>query len=309
MSKEKETSQRFAESDVGKISLTWTEFKRLCAVLAEQIPPQRYDSLFPVLRGGVYPAVELSTLTGVPIVWELGENSLVVDDVCDSGATVSRYRAAGYDTATIHFKNRSLAPTYYAEINSAWIAYPWESDKDIESIVTRQIEYVGDDPNRRGLIETPKRAVGEWSELFRGYGVSVESILPPKPSEHANGLEPRVAAFRYDFYSTSERSMLPFFGSVWIGVLTDAENVDATALAKLVDCLSRRLQTQERFCRQIADGVENAWNPLGVFVKSRATHASLLADGAEPSEAVIECDASCGDYDKIRNDILKRSLL
>ena len=128
-----------------KYSLTWLEFQSLCRELCEKIDWTKYDSIFPVIRGGVYPAIELSDRAILPIVWEEpNKKSLVVDDICDSGQTAKRFLDQGFDVATLFHKGRCDAPTYYAAETQKWIVFPWESPKDIEDSVRRQIEYIGE---------------------------------------------------------------------------------------------------------------------------------------------------------------------
>ena len=280
--------------------LTWAEHKRLCQTLAASIDPERYDSLHPVLRGGVCPAVELSQTLGLPVVWEPRPRSLVVDDICDSGATVAKYQTLGYDVATVHYKERSAPPDYFAEKTLEWIVYPWESSKDDESLVVRLIEFVGDNPNRAGLATTPRRVVEAWRELFRGYNDDYMSVLEERPSIVHDDSSDDVVVNNFEFYSTCERSTLPFFGVVSIGLKAARELVDTMALAKLVDCVSRRFQTQERVCEQIANAIERAWKPQGVCVKATATHARLISEGAGPDDAIVTTIASRGNCELIK---------
>lgn len=261
------------------LDLTWEEHKRLCVALAEKIDPAKYDSVFPVLRGGLCPAVELAALLNLPVVWEISEKSLVVDDVCDSGATIAKYLEKGYDVAVLHFKNRSVAPTFYAEETCQWIVYPWESDRGLDSIVTRQIEYVGDNPNRPGLAGLAERVVEGWGKIFRGYKTDLTAVLSARAEEDKVGSSERLARQDFEFYSTSEESGLPFFGMVTVGWFAGDERKESAELKTLVDCVTRRFQTQQQICEQIADAVDKAWSPRGVYVKAFASHSSLIVEG------------------------------
>lgn len=161
-----------------KYSLTWLEFQSLCRELCEKIDWTKYTSIFPVIRGGVYPAYELSDRAILPIVWEEpNEKSLVVDDICDSGQTAKKFLDQGFDVATLFHKGHCDAPTYYVAETQKWIVFPWESPKDIEDSVRRQIEYIGENPNRSGIEETPKRVVKSWTELYAGYQQDPKEIL------------------------------------------------------------------------------------------------------------------------------------
>ena len=293
-----------AASQDFKYSLTWREFKSLCGDLCEKIDWSKYDSVFPIIRGGVYPAIELSKIMDVPVVWEPDERSLVVDDICDSGATAKVFLEKGFDVATLFHKGRCDAPTYYAAKTQKWIVFPWESPKDIEGSVRRQIEYIGENPNRSGIEETPKRVVKSWTELYAGYSEDPRKILSKRfEVERKNSEISPVILRDIEFYSTCEHHLLPFYGSVTVGYLPGNEVVGISKLARLVDCFSRRLQIQERMCEQIADAIQDELNPKGVYVKARAKHLCMVARGIQKQNAEMESVAVRGDYDIIARNI------
>lgn len=280
-----------------KYSLTWLEFGSLCRELCEKIDWTKYDSIFPVIRGGVYPAIELSTLADIHIVWEPSATSLVVDDICDSGQTAKRFLEQGFDVATLFHKGRCDAPTYYVAETQKWIVFPWESPKDIEDSIRRQIEYIGENPNRSGIEETPKRVVKSWSELYAGYQQDPKEILSKRFQVERKNVELSPVILReIEFQSTCEHHLLPFLGTVTIGYLPKNEVVGISKLARLVECFSRRLQIQERMCEQIADAIQTELDPLGVFVKARAKHLCMVARGVREKHAEMESIAVRGNY-------------
>lgn len=288
-----------------KYSLTWLDFQSLCHELCEKIDWTKYDSIFPVIRGGVYPAIELSMLADVHIVWEPSTTSLVVDDICDSGQTIKRFLDQGLDVATLFHKGRCDAPTYYAVETQKWIVFPWESPKDIEDSVRRQIEYIGENPNRCGIEETPRRVVKSWTELYAGYQQNPKEILSKRfQVERKNAELSPVILREIEFQSTCEHHLLPFLGTVTIGYLPKNEVVGISKLARLVECFSRRLQIQERMCEQIADAIQTELDPLGVFVKARAKHLCMVARGVREKHAEMESIAVRGNYDVIERTIL-----
>lgn len=297
---ESEMETFVADAQDNRYSLTWKEFKEKCLFLAGKIDWNKYDSIFPVIRGGVYPAIELSEWSGLPIVWKAGENSLVVDEICDSGATLEIYRKVGLDTAVLHYKGRCEAPTYYVEQTDKWIVYPWESSKDIEATVRRQIEYFGDNPNRSGIEETPKRVVKSWHELYAGYNQDPKEILAKRfEVERKESAESPVVLRDIEFFSTCEHHLLPFFGTVTVGYIPGNEVVGISKLARLVECFSRRLQIQERMCEQIADAIQSELNPRGVYVRAKAKHLCMVARGIQKQNAVMDSIAVRGEYDAI----------
>lgn len=257
-----------------------------------------------MIRGGVYPAIELSDRVSLPVVWEPNEASLVVDDICDSGQTAKKFLDKGLDVATLFHKARCDAPTYYAVETQKWIVFPWESPKDIEDSVRRQIEYIGENPNRAGIEDTPKRVVKSWTELYAGYQQDPREILSRRFQVERKNAELSPVILRdIEFQSTCEHHLLPFYGSVSIGYLPGNEVVGISKLARLVECFSRRLQIQERMCEQIADAIQNELRPKGVFVKARAKHLCMVARGIQKQNAVMESVAVRGDYDMIARNM------
>lgn len=171
-----------ANTQIVKHQVTWNDFLLLSAKLANSIAWTKYDSIYPIIRGGICLASELSSISNVPIVWELSPckrpSTLIVDDICDSGATLEPFMRDGYDCAVLHYAGHSKPPTYYAEKSNGWMVYPWEESDEISKTVTRQIQYVGDNPGRAGVIETPKRVVKSWNELYRAIAMTLERFFP-----------------------------------------------------------------------------------------------------------------------------------
>lgn len=288
-----------------RVALTWRDIEALSKTLAEKIDWSKYDAIFPILRGGVYPAVELSKRSGKPIVWELSAEvdarTLIVDDICDSGKTIAPFAARGYDTATLHFKEKSAAPTYCAQTSSAWIVYPWESTKDEETIVTRQIEYIGDTPTRPELVDAPRRVVESWSTIYRGYQASPREIIRAN-TRFVTSEEDRelVVLENCGFYSTCEERMLPFYGSATVVVKPAEATIDVATLERLVDCFSRRLQNQDRMCDEIADALMRELAPIAVYVEARSRNLSAVA--FEEPGFMKRSKAKRGDFSKIRRE-------
>ena len=131
-------------SEWNKIILTPQEFHDKILILASKIPRGKYTQIYGVPRGGLIAAVYLSHYCNIELISEsryiIGqENTIIVDDISDTGKTLSTYPYSQYDTATIHYKPRSMRiPNYYVEEinNDIWIVYPYEK---IEEIPNREI--------------------------------------------------------------------------------------------------------------------------------------------------------------------------
>ena len=115
-----------------KVYLTWKEIDTLVTILKHKVLDKlpEIDSVTGIARGGLIPAVMLSHKLGVPYTQSVGPNTLVVDDICDSGVTLKD--APGVYTATLHYKSSAIAkPNAYASLllnENQWLVYPWEED-------------------------------------------------------------------------------------------------------------------------------------------------------------------------------------
>lgn len=293
------------DTQIVKHQVNWKEFFLLSTKLANSIDWTKYDSIHPIIRGGICVASELSSISNVPIAWELSQDkrssTLIVDDICDSGTTLEPFMHNGYDCAVLHYAGHGTPPTYYAEKSNEWIVYPWEESNDIEKTVARQIQYIGDNPGRAGVIETPNRVVKSWNELYRGYRDDPRKILSKQfDVTRSNASSEPVLLENIEFYSTCEHHLLPFFGTVSIGYIPNQKVVGISKLARLVDCFSRRLQIQERLCEQIADAIQEELEPFGVYVKAKARHLCMIARGVSKQNAEMTSVAVRGEYESIQ---------
>jgi hypothetical protein len=113
-------------SSEDKIYISWSDLEKLVEVLCEKISQEKYSSIYGIPRGGLIPAVLVSHKLGIPVVDKIYDNTIVIDDICDSGLTLNNKHKY---TATLHYRKTSVyKPTYYASEldNDNWIVYPWE---------------------------------------------------------------------------------------------------------------------------------------------------------------------------------------
>lgn len=137
------------------------------------------------------------------------------------------------------------------------------SEENIEQNLKDCLSFIGEDVTREGLIETPKRIVKSWKELYAGYHQDPEDIL--KTTFVEGSCKEMVVLKQIDFFSTCEHQFLPFFGSVDIGYIPDEKVVGLSKLARLVDIFSRRMQIQEKMTSQIADTLMEVLKPKGCW--------------------------------------------
>jgi len=156
------------------IELTDTQITEYCLNIANKIRG-KYDFLYAVPMGGYPVAIEISKYSGIPINNKITPRALIIDDLIDSGKTLSRFTN---DKAVLIVKNNKESEvTYFADKINDWVQFPWEGETTVDANITRIIQFIGDNPNREGLIETPARVRKSYDELFSGYKKDPKEIL------------------------------------------------------------------------------------------------------------------------------------
>jgi len=150
--------------------------------------------------------------------------------------------------------------------------------EEAEEAVRTLLRWAGDNPNREGLIETPKRVVKAYEEWFRGYNEDPREILG-KRFEDVQGYDDMVMLTDIDVESHCEHHIAPILGKACVAYLPDKAVVGISKIAKVVEAFSKRLQTQETMTAQIADAIEDAMNPRGVAVFVDAKHQCMTTRG------------------------------
>jgi len=157
---------------------------------------------------------------------------------------------------------------------------PRPSREQAEAAVRTLIAYAGDDPAREGVLETPKRVVNAYEEIYRGYRECPAEILDRTFSE-TGAYDDFVLVRDITFNSHCEHHMMPFFGKAHVAYRPVDRVVGLSKLARLVDVYARRLQTQEHLNAQIATAIEEILQPRGVAVMLEAEHMCMSLRGVE----------------------------
>lgn len=152
-----------------------------------------------------------------------------------------------------------------------------------EAAIRELLGMLGDDPERPGLRETPRRVRASLAQLTEGYAGDPGALLRSALLEEATG--DLVMLRDVEFYSLCEHHLLPFFGTVQLAYIPDGRIVGLAALTRLVELFSRRLQVQERLTEQIADSLMEHLRPRGAAVLVEATHLCLLMRGEARGES------------------------
>ena len=176
----------------------------------------------------------------------------------------------------------------------------------IEENVRSILQKLGEDPNREGLVDTPSRVAKAYSHIFGGYNKDPRAILEKAVfSEQVNHM---IIVRDIEIYSMCEHHMLPFFGKVHIGYISENKVYGVSKLARVADIFARRLQVQERLTQQIADTIMGPINAEGVGVVIEAKHLCMMMRGVEKQNSVMTTSAMLGSFlkdQKVRDEFLR----
>lgn len=152
--------------------------------------------------------------------------------------------------------------------------------EEAEAAVRTLIAWTGDDPEREGLLDTPRRVVDAYSEFFSGYNLDANKILERTFSE-VGGYDDIVLVRDIPFSSHCEHHMVPFVGKAHIAYLPHDGVVGLSKLARVTDVFARRLQTQENLTAQIIESINESINPRGAAVMLEAEHMCMSMRGVQ----------------------------
>lgn len=209
-----------------------------------------------------------------------GEHLIFLDDIVDSGATrarcLERHPGASF-FALIDKTSEDARDWCRSGSGDDWVVFPWEGSASggVEDNVLRLLQYVGENPNRPGLIDTPKRVAKALKEMTAGYGIDIPSLFTvfEEPADEM------VVMRNIDFTSMCEHHMLPFHGVAHVGYVPQGRVIGASKLVRVVDAFSSRLQVQERLTSQVAECLMDHLRPLGVGVVMEAAHECMACRG------------------------------
>lgn len=152
------------------------------------------------------------------------------------------------------------------------------SQEEVEAAVRVLLRWAGDNPDREGLVDTPKRVAKAYREMFAGYDMNPAEELG-RTFEEVAGYDDLVLIKDIQFHSHCEHHVVPIIGKAHVAYLPDRKVVGLSKIARVVDIFAQRLQTQEAMTAQIAGVIQDVLNPRGVAVMIEAEHMCMAMRG------------------------------
>ena len=165
----------------------------------------------------------------------------------------------------------------------------------LEDLIEELLRKLCEDPEREGLVRTPKRVAESFRFLTKGYGQSAEAVL--KKASFTESYNQMVLVKDIDFYSLCEHHLLPFYGKCHVAYIPNGKVVGLSKIPRVVDIFSRRFQLQERMTQQIATAIDTIIKPRGVAVVVDAFHLCMTMRGVEKQNTYATTSAMYGAFE------------
>jgi GTP cyclohydrolase I len=267
-----------------EVYITWEDIRLFLSTLK----PQKY---YGIPRGG---DIIAQLLPKEWIAHTIEDADAFLDDLIDSGKTRD------------YFMGKYGLPFYalfQKKDPSEWYHFPWEVEGtlDAESHIQRVLQFLGEDTQREGLKETPRRYV----KFLREFMDKPQWNFTTFDSE---GYDQMIVQTNIPFYSLCEHHIAPFFGEGHIAYIPDGKIVGLSKLARTLDEFSRRLQNQERITQQVAEFLVDKLNPKGVAVVIKAKHLCMEMRGVKKHDTYTTTSKMVGVFEddiNARNEFLK----
>ncbi len=167
-------------------------------------------------------------------------------------------------------------------------------EEKIAKITKQLLKEIGENPEREGLLKTPKRVAKAWDFFSHGYKQNLDDIVNQAIfNEEAKDM---VIVRDVEFFSLCEHHLIPFFGKAHVGYIPNGKVIGLSKIPRIIDMFSRRLQVQERLTSQIADAVNNVLTPKGVAVVMEGQHMCMQMRGVQKQSSYTSTSAMHGKF-------------
>lgn len=208
--------------------------------------------------------------------------------------------ASDPDKAPVDGAGRPGGATDLASTNASPLLYERKDvyhdavTEELAGLTRRQLELIGEDPEREGLVKTPERVAKAWQFLTHGYGLDPDEVL--RSALFEEDYSEMVLVKDIEVYSLCEHHALPFFGKAHVAYIPNGRIVGLSKIPRVVDVFARRLQVQERLTLEIRDAVDRVLRPEGVAVVVEAQHLCMMMRGAEKQNSMTTTSAMSGVF-------------
>lgn len=242
-------------------------------------------AIYGIPRGGKHVTDRLTLvkdggLTAFTITQNQYKADIFIDDLIDSGTTRSQFKRLFPNVPFLALFDKQTDP----ELKDKWLVFPWEVEDGVDTsaddIVIRLLQRIGEDPERGGLKETPKRFIKAWEEYTKGYEQKPEDVLKTF-EDGAEQYDEMVLVKDIPVYSHCEHHLAPFFGVAHVAYIPNGKVVGLSKIPRLVDIYAKRLQIQERLTNQIAQALTDNLKPKGVAVVLECRHFCMECRGVK----------------------------
>jgi GTP cyclohydrolase I len=219
-----------------------------------------------------------------------------VDDIIDSGCTREKWQNLYPGTRFCALVDKLDKDEHW---QGRWISFPWERENPvnngIEDNIRRILQYIGENPDREGLKETPARVARSYKELFAGYGQKAEDIFKCFSD---GACDEMVIQKNIEVQSFCEHHLIPFFGVAHVAYIPNKRIIGLSKLARLVDIYARRLQVQERLTTQITSDLDKYLQPLGSACVIECQHLCMCYRGVKKPHSTTLTSSLTGAFKK-----------
>lgn len=235
------------------------------------------SKVYGIPRGGIPAALAVIAQHGaLQLVDDPKDAHLFIDDLIDSGATCEKWSDKYPGVPFYALLDKRIEDPW----RHRWVVFPWEvsAEAGIEDNIVRLLQFIGENPSREGLLDTPLRVAKAWEFWTSGYGKDPADVLKVFEDGGEN-YDEMVVVKDIPVYSKCEHHLADIFGTATIAYIPDGRIIGLSKVSRLTEVFARRLQVQERLTSQIADAIDTHLKPKGVGVIITARHMCMESRG------------------------------